>query len=104
MYSLSFQCSQSSTEVFINFWPSYVYRQVCLGSGPLVQWVACTKTQLLPFVLFRGSSQATTGKLKKEFELRRFKELKDRVQSIAIWILTQGKDLYLRTFIDGVYE
>ena len=41
--------------------------------------------------MFRSSSQATTGKLKKEFELSNLKELKDRVQSIAIWVLTQGK-------------
>ena len=41
--------------------------------------------------MFRGSSQATTGKLKKEFELRQLEELKDRVQTIVIWVLTQGK-------------
>ena len=41
--------------------------------------------------MFRGSSQATTGELKKEFELRRLKELKDRVQTIVIWVLTQDK-------------
>ena len=31
--------------------------------------------------LFRGSSQARTRELKKEFELRRLKELKERVQA-----------------------
>ena len=31
--------------------------------------------------MFRGSSQARTRELKKEFELRRLKELKDRVQA-----------------------
>ena len=41
--------------------------------------------------MFRGSSQATTGILKKEFELRELKELKDRVQTIVIWLLTQGE-------------
>ena len=41
--------------------------------------------------MFRGSSQATTGELKKEFELGRLKELKDRVQTIEIWVLAQGK-------------
>ena len=40
-------------------------------------------------VMFRDSSQATTGKFKKEFELRRLKELKDRVQTIAIGISRQ---------------
>ena len=41
--------------------------------------------------LFRGSSQARTGELKKEFELSELKELKDRIQTIVIWVLTQGK-------------
>ena len=33
--------------------------------------------------MFCGSSQATTGKLTNEFELRKLKEVKDRVQTIA---------------------
>ena len=37
--------------------------------------------------------------LKKEFELRRLKELKDRVQTIAIGILTQGK----RSIFENIY-
>ena len=41
--------------------------------------------------MFRGSSQATTGELKKEFKLRRWKELKDRVQTILICVLTKDK-------------
>ena len=32
-----------------------------------------------------------TGELKKEFKLRKVKELKDRVQIIVIWVLTQDK-------------
>ena len=49
--------------------------------------------------MFWGSSQATTGKLKKVFELKRLKESKDRVQTIAIWFLTQGK----RSIFENVY-
>ena len=50
-------------------------------------------------LLFRGSSQATTGKLKKEFELRKLKKLKDRVQTIAISVSTRGK----RSIFENVY-
>ena len=49
--------------------------------------------------MFRDSSQATTGKLKKEFELRRLKELKDRVQTIAIWVLAKDK----RSIFENIY-
>ena len=52
-----------------------------------------------PKRLFRGSSQDTTGKLKKEFEQQGLKELKDRVQTIAIGILTQGK----RSIFENIY-
>ena len=51
--------------------------------------------------MFQCSSQATTGKLKKEFELRELKELEGRVQTIVIWVLTQGK---LSIFEYGVYD
>ena len=34
VYSLSFQSTHTSTEVYVNFWSGNVYHQVCLGSGP----------------------------------------------------------------------
>ena len=34
MFSLSFQCSHTSTEAYINFWSGNVSHQVCFGSGP----------------------------------------------------------------------
>ena len=34
VYSLSLQCTHTSTEVYVNFWSGNVYHQVCLGSGP----------------------------------------------------------------------
>ena len=46
-----------------------------------------------------GSSQAKTEELKKECELGRTKELKDRVQTIEIRVLTHGK----RSVFDSVY-
>ena len=49
--------------------------------------------------MFRSSSKATTGKLKKEFQLRELKELKDRVQTIVFWVLTQGN----RSIFENVY-
>ena len=41
--------------------------------------------------MFCGSSQARTRELKKEFKLKGLKELKDRVQTVVIWVLTQDK-------------
>ena len=49
--------------------------------------------------MFWGSSRATTGELKKEFKLRKLKELKDRVRTIVIWVLTQDK----RSMFENVY-
>ena len=49
--------------------------------------------------VFRGSSKATTGKLKKEFERRELMKLKDKVQTIVIWVLTQPK----RSIFENVY-
>ena len=33
-YSLSFQCSQFKTHIFLNFWSGNVFYQICLGAGP----------------------------------------------------------------------
>ena len=52
--------------------------------------------------MFWGSSRATTGELKKEFKLKKLKELKslkDRVQTIVIWVLIQDK----RFMFENVY-
>ena len=32
--SLSFQCSQFKTHIFLNFWSGNVFYQICLGAGP----------------------------------------------------------------------
>ena len=50
-------------------------------------------------LVFWGSSQATTGKPKEEFELKKLEELKDRIQTIVIWVLTQGK----RSIFENIY-
>ena len=34
VYSLSLQCTHTSTEVYVIFWSGNVYHRVCLGSGP----------------------------------------------------------------------
>ena len=49
--------------------------------------------------MFWGSSRAITGELKKAFKLRKLKELKDRVQTIVIWVLTQDK----RSMFENVF-
>ena len=49
--------------------------------------------------MFWGSSRAITRNLKKEFKLRKLKELKDRAQTIMIRILTQDK----RSMFENVY-
>ena len=49
--------------------------------------------------VFWGSSQARTRELKKEFKLKGLKELKERVQTVVIWVLTQDK----RSMFENVY-
>ena len=49
--------------------------------------------------MFWGSSQARTRELSKEFKLKGVKELKGRVQTVVIWILTQDK----RSMFENVY-
>ena len=49
--------------------------------------------------MFWGSSQTRTRELKKEFKLKGLKELKDRVRTIVIWVLTQDK----RSMFENVY-
>ena len=51
------------------------------------------------FYMFCGNSQARTRELKKEFKLKGLKELKDRVQTVVIWVLTQDK----RSMFENVY-
>ena len=45
--------------------------------------------------MFWGSSRAITGDLKKEFKLRKLKELKDRVQTIVIMGLDSRQEIYV---------
>ena len=54
--------------------------------------------------MFRGSSQAITGELKKEPKTRRLRELKDRVLAIKFESCLKARGLYLITFIDGMND